>query len=163
MSTVTHNRAIRELVRRAYGDCNGLPCRLLHFHTEGHKDFAEVADCLAIIGGYNAFQAGRVIEALRPVFPRLSSVEIGREGSPVIYAYVPHWTHQAIGHEGYGMGEPLSDEARREIGADFIEAMRKARADELSVDEPDGHRWITSRADMRSLPHAPYKMRAWWD
>lgn len=132
------------LVALAYGDRQNPPraCRLLDFRTEGIVSFDEFSSLLQIAGPYNRFVPGVVEEAIRPIFPRLMSVEIGREGSPVVYAYVPFWRHQKIGHTD-GPGERIPEEERKALATEFLEAMRRASADELSGNE--------------------HRLRAWWD
>lgn len=135
----------RELVELAYGDCQTPPrsCRLLTFRTEAVVCYEELVDLLRVAGPYNAFDPEIVANEICAVFPRLSSVEFGREASPVLYAHVPYWTHQAIAWNGSGMGERISAEERSAITREFLEAMRRAEADELT-DEG-------------------YAARAWWD
>jgi hypothetical protein len=133
------------LVALAYGDCQRPPrgCRLLHFRTESITDFQEFCELLCLIGGYNAFDPQRVIGELRAIFPMLMSVEVGREGSPVIYASAPYWRHQAIEWSGAGSGERIPEGERSILKRSFLEAMRRAEADELS--------------------DSGYALRAWWD
>jgi len=133
------------LVALAYGDCQRPPkgCRLLSFRTEAISDTQDLAETLSLIGSYNAFRPGLVEAELRPFFPRLSGIEIGREGSPVLYAHLPYWTHQAIGWQGFGMGVRIPDEERSALGQAVLKAMERAHADELS---DNGH-----------------TLRAWWD
>lgn len=134
-----------DLVALAYGDCQEPPraCRLLHFVTETLTSWEEVRELLQVVGNYNAFSPEAVARELKPLFPYLSGVDIGREGSPVLYARVPHWTHQAINWKGGSMGSPIPPETRKALGESFLAAMRRAGADETS-DEG-------------------YVFRAWWD
>lgn len=133
------------LVALAYGDCQQprRACRLLTFRTELVTSMQHLAELLSLVPGYNAWDASRIIQELVPIFPRLSGVEFGREASPVLYATIPFWTHQAVKWSGSGMGERIPEETRRAIASDFLAAMERAEADELTF---DGHR-----------------ARAWWD
>jgi hypothetical protein len=134
------------LVALAYGDCQNPPrgCRLLNFRTESITDYQVFCEALSIVGtSYNGFDCRRVIAELRPIFPKLMSVEIGREGSPLIYAYPPYWTHQAIEWTGGDNGTRIPAEEREQLKKVFFEAMERANADEIS-DEG-------------------YALRAWWD
>lgn len=133
------------LVALAYGDCQNPPrgCRLLDFKTEAITDWQEFCELLGLVGPYNSFRPFRVINELRPLFSQLMSVEIGREASPVIYAHVPYWRHQAIEWRTGGSGDRIADEERRSLSSQFLAAMRRANADELSDED-----------------HA---LRAWWD
>lgn len=133
------------LVALAYGDCQNPPrgCRLLDFRTESLIDFQEFCDLMSLIGNYNRFDPARVIDEVRPLFPRLMTVEIGREGSPVIYAGIAYWRHQEIQSNGFGTPERIPELERKEVGTQFLKAMERTEADELTF---DGH-----------------KARAWWD
>lgn len=134
------------LVALAYGDCQNPArgCRLLNFKTEAVTDFQEFCELLSLVGPqYNAFRPTRVIHEIRPLFPKLMSVEIGREGSPAIYAHVPYWRNQAIEWASSGVNERIPDHERSDLSSQFLEAMRNAAADEAS-DEG-------------------YALRAWWD
>ena len=134
------------LVALAYGDRQNPPrgCRLLKFVSESITDFQECCELLSLVGPrYNAFNCTKVANELRPIFSKLMSVEIGREASPVIYAHVPYWRHQAIEWTGAGSGQPIPEEERQALTKAFLDAMRRADADELSDDG--------------------YAVRAWWD
>lgn len=134
---------LADLISLAYGDCQIPPrsCRLLDFRSEPVTDFDVLCEILRLVGRYNRFNPSKVLSELEPLFPRLSGVEIGRAGSPVIYARVPHWTHQAIRWCEPGMGTPLTDHHRHEIARSFMEAMRRAQADELSDDGATCRAW----------------------
>ena len=125
---------LADLICLAYGDCQAPPrgCRLLTFRSEPITDFGVLCEVLHLVGRYNRFNPATVLSELEPLFPRLSAVEVGREGSPVIYARVPHWTHQAVRWCQTGMGTPLTNQHRHEIGESFLGAMKRAQADELS-------------------------------
>lgn len=135
-----------ELMALAYGDCQTPPraCRLLDFRTEAITSLDECLALLEIVGPYGHFDPDRVGQELRPIFPRLMSLEIGREGSPVIYAAVPFWRHQEIRSNGLGPPEQIPADERKQLGDDFLKAMERAEADELSVINE-------------------YRHRAWWD
>ena len=133
------------LVALSYGDCQNPPrgCRLLDFRTESLTDFQEFCELMSLIGQYNRFDAIRVIDEIKPLFPRLMTVEVGREASPVIYAGIPYWRHQEIQANGFGLAERIPEVERKEVGTQFLKAMERTEADELTF---DGHR-----------------ARAWWD
>jgi hypothetical protein len=133
------------LVALAYGDCQNPPrgCRLLTFRTEILSSFQLCSEVMSLVPSYNAWCVRTVLRELGPVFPKLSGIEFGREGSPVIYADIPYWTHQASEWNGGGMGERILDEERKEAAKAFLDAMSRAQAHELTF---DGN-----------------KARAWWD
>lgn len=134
-----------ELMALAYGDTQKPPraCRLLTFRTETITSFDECLALLEIVGPYNLFDPVRVAQELRPIFSRLMSLEIGRESSPVIYAVVPFWKHQEIQSNGFGPPQRIPEDERKQLGGEFLRAMERAEADELSGDD--------------------YRYRAWWD
>jgi len=136
---------LAELIALAYGDCQKPPrsCRLLNFRSEPIQDFQVLSEVLSLIGPYNRFRPTAVLRELGPLFPKLSAIEIGRESSPVLYARVPYWTHQAIQWTGTGMGVQIAAGERNALGNGFLKAMERAEADSLSDD---------GRA-----------FRAWWD
>jgi len=158
--TATDARA--EFVRIGYDDAGAM-----HFRIGLPADFDGAAAIVeAGPSGYNGYRVDRALSALEQVWDQLSGVEFGREYSPVVYAVVPHWTHQAHGTPSPS-GEPLPEEWRRAIAVRFLELMREAGADEISwrgmpsgADVPAG--WYTGP---ESIPDdvRVYSMRAWWD
>ncbi len=133
------------LVALAFGDCQRPPrgCRSLSFKTEWISDAQEAYELLLVPSEYNAYQGESVWRELRPIFPKLMGIEIGRESSPVIYAYPAYWTHQAIEWAGAGDGTPIPPEERHAVKKSFFQAMERAKADEIS--------------------DTGYGLRAWWD
>lgn len=163
MTTATDTRA--DFVRLGYDRDGGAS---LHFRISLPADFDEAA---AIISagpdGYNGYDRETVLEELAKVWPDVNSVEFGREYSPVIYATVPFWPHQANGG-GYDSDEPLAEQFRKLTACRFLDAMKAAGADEISWrgapdaagNVPSG--WYTGP---ESIPDdvRVYSLRAWWD
>lgn len=133
------------LVALGYGDCQTpqLGTRSLQFRTELITDPQEAAELLCLPGSYNGYDGRRVWHELQPIFPKLMGIEIGREASPVIYASPAYWTHQMTEWTGAGSGTRIPTEGIDLIKRLFVEAMRRAHADEIG--------------DTGSA------MRAWWD
>lgn len=162
---------VAEFVKLGYGDSHDLSVRCLDFRTEGIGDFDTAAECLRVIDRYNGFDAERIIPALEHVWPAISSVQIGREYSPVIYAKIPHWTNQRNDWEGGGMGESHDSDTMAAIALAFLGAMAGADADELSVVTPKGHvffethdsRLVRGSQTIAAMEEKPYKLRVWWD
>lgn len=122
----------------------------------GRWEEAEAA--LQEIDQYNRFDVEKVAPALAAVFPKLGGLSIGAEGSPVIYADIPYWTNQQLGQRGGGERRRLTELERRQIGIDFLRAMRTAKADELSWQSGGGgHDFEWEQSEGTSL------VRAWWD
>lgn len=126
-------------VTLGYGDVFGLPVRSLHFRTERMRPEI-VTPLIRLVPQYNAFEGPAVADAVLLLRERgfISSVEFGREGSPVLYLYIPSW----VG----------TDEERRRLDDEEIEtaktavkqAMTELLADEIGEDVPN-------------------TIRAWWD
>ena len=96
-----------EILRRGYDE----DTRSLSFRVGFYRDWDAAFECLRIIDRYNDFNAERVIAALEPFAKDdgVSYIEVGREGSPVLYIK-------------YG---PLEE---------IAEALRNAAADELDIE-----------------------------
>lgn len=80
-------QARRQLVALCYGDCQTPPlaARSLHFRTE-RLSVREARSLLDVIGGYNRFEPDRTAAVLKAFEGNDHvTVEVGREGSPVIY------------------------------------------------------------------------------
>jgi hypothetical protein len=172
-STETRLRAaaadLIEFVRLGFHDCS------LDFKVRlGRAD--HLADVLNAAGDYNDFEPSRVFHALADVLPSVSSIEFGREASPVMYVEIPHWEHQAMGWDskatGRVNGERLDPEARTAAARKVADALKAAGADELSL-EPDWNfggtlnreqRWLgNGGADLPADLEGTIKLRAWWD
>ena len=93
---------------------------------------------------YNEFNGERVAAAVEKLRGRVSSVEFGREGSPVLYIELPYWTHQREETLPSGMGTRITDAQTEELVAEI----RKAFVGELKADEFS----VNSR-----------RVRIWWD
>ena len=63
-----------------------------------------------LVRGYNNFDGPKVSKTIGSVYDDAMHVEFGRERSPVLYVTLPFWTHQRIGSEYSGMGDPYSRE-----------------------------------------------------
>ncbi len=127
----------------SYGDCNGYNCRMLRFRTEPLKDIDEVKNMIYLIDNYNDFHPDVVASVVEEFIDDVMYLEIGRESSPVIYVYIPFWTHQQIKNRDDSMGRKLTDEEREKITYRVVKALRNAKADEVFPER--------------------YWVRAWWD
>jgi hypothetical protein len=128
-----------EFVRMGYAGAS------LDFRTQV-MDAGTFRECMAAIGGYNRFSGTAAADAIGAIFGELMSVDVGREGSVVLYLYVPFTAQQRIGtSEG---SEPIPDEEREAL-AERIRALgRELHADEIDAMDFDGR---------------PYRIRLWWD
>jgi hypothetical protein len=147
--TKTINQDAVELIRRVYGDSNGLNSRSLDFKSEGFRNFEEFSAALRTIGQYNAFDPEAVIAKLKDVWPKLMDVKIAREGSPALYFGIPYWTNQQIGWEARYVGKVadayrLTTEQRSEITQELSAIIADLEADEVEETKYEG-------------------LRVWWD
>lgn len=104
----------------------------------------QAAPLIRLVNKYNEFDGERVAAAVDALRGRVSSVEFGREGSPVLYLRLPFWTHQIEGAMATGPGTKISDAAIEKQVVD----LRKIFVDELKADEFSVER---------------RRVRVWWD
>jgi len=103
---------LADLVRHAFGDVQDppLPVSFPDFLTDRLVEWTDVANCLDAIGLHDAFDPRDVAQELRPIFPDLMDVRVGRQEDIVIVAFIPFWTHQAAGWSG---GDEIGRRLRR--------------------------------------------------
>jgi len=130
----------------------------------------EVKAVLDGFGGWDNYVPDKILEAMTTIWPEVSSVQMGVEGSPVIYIQIPLWlsqirrneakhqiTHeQALEHNLYVIGE--GDESIEELGkrtAAFT-GNRRLTEDErkeiMSMVYKAFNCWVEERPDDRSGP-----------
>lgn len=112
------------------------------------RDFEQFCEFARVIGTINAFDAERVIAAIEPVVPRLVSVEIGRELSPVIHAR-PKMDYAA----------PDAHERAAADANAFVRAARTARASEVG----EVYRGLLPPGVEYGPQDHVVRLRAWWD
>jgi hypothetical protein len=105
---------------------------------------AQAAPLIRLVKAYNEFQGEPVAAAVAALRGRVSGVEFGREGSPVLYLELPHWTHQREETAAAGPGSRIPDAEHDQ----FVAELRRVfvtglKADEFSVDRR--------------------RVRIWWD
>jgi hypothetical protein len=105
---------------------------------------AQAAPLIRLVKEYNEFQGERVASAVEKFRGRVSAVEFGREGSPVLYFELPYWSHQreeaTSDAERTKISEAENDLLVSELKSLFVTELH---ADEFSV---NGRR-----------------VRVWWD
>jgi hypothetical protein len=106
----------------------------------------QAAQLVRVVPEYGKFKGDRVAEGILRFAGRVSGVQFGREGSPVLYIHLPYWTHQTEGPINRGKGSRISDEENERLVAE----LRKVFVSELGAQEfgPDE---INKR-----------KIRIWW-
>lgn len=92
---------------------------------------AQAAHLSEMVPEYRTFRGKPVAEAIRRPAGRVSGVQFGREGPPVVYIELPYWTHQREGPLSAGTGTRISDEEN----AKFVEELRAIFVGELGAEE----------------------------
>lgn len=107
---------------------------------------AQAAELVRVVPEYGSFRGAAVAEGIKQFAGRVSSVEFGREGSPVLYVQLPYWTHQREGPIPREKGARIPDEESNQL----VEELRKVFVAGLGAEEfgPD-------TIDKR-------KIRIWW-
>lgn len=109
--------------------------------------------------GCNNFDPAKVADTIGVIFDDASEIEIGAEGSPVLYVHLPFYTHQRMGAEWQGMGERYTDEQRQAFAHRVIAWARSMDADEISV-----YQYPPTDSPVWNKPgERPYRVRIWWD
>lgn len=104
---------------------------------------AQAVALIRLVPNYNEFNGERVAAEVEKLRGRVSGIEFGREGSPVLYLELPYWTHQRE-ESKEAAGTKVSDEETSR----FITELRRTFVDELKADE-----FQVSRR----------RVRVWWD
>ena len=107
---------------------------------------AQAAPLVLVVPEYGSFKGPLVAEGIKRFSGRVSSVQFGREGSPVLYIDLPYWTHQREGPFPRENGTRISEEEN----ARLVEELRNVFVGGLAAEEfgPD-------RINKR-------RIRIWW-
>ena len=106
----------------------------------------QAAELVLVVPEYGSFKGGLVADGIKRFSHRVSSVQFGREGSPVLYIDLPYWTHQREGPFPRENGTRISEADNSRL----VEELRKVFVDELAAEEfgPD--------------PINKRRIRIWW-
>jgi len=130
-------------VKIAYGLHEGQRFQATEFLTPRLRT-SQAAPLIRLVTHYNEFDGERVANAVSSLKGRVSGVEFGREGSPVLYIELPFWTHQREeanpAEKGAKINDAQSDAFANELRALFVDQLK---ADEFSVNRR--------------------RVRIWWD
>jgi hypothetical protein len=77
------------------------------------------------------FKGAEVAKGIQRFSGRVSSIQFGREGSPVLYIDLPYWTHQREGPLTKVAGQRISDQENQQL----VRELRKVFVDELQAEE----------------------------
>lgn len=138
----------------------------LGFHSVKCLDFrlhigdqANLVAAIEAVGGpRNRFDPARLVGALDELVPHADRYEFGREGSPVLYVYLPAWYPGRQSGETYHATTPDERVEHAQAVLDWGERMR---ADERTVrqDAPVG----VDPDITRNPGENPRVVRLWWD
>ena len=145
--TSVHLAKALEFVRLGFGDLadDQFQFRSLNFLTD-ELTTKEAEIVIGELGEFNAFKGSSVANAITRFHGRVKCWVFGREGSPVLYAYIPFWTHQIEGQDSLVRGERLADHSRKQLVADITKLFKhELGADDVTSDETQD------------------QIRIWWD
>ncbi len=130
-------KRLKQIFRFAYHDD-----LLLHFRCN-RVDTDTAMELVDVIGGYNNFNPDLVKEAMKCFQGRVMRYEIGREYSPVIYIWLPYWTHQRE-NSPLTSGEYIPEDDQERLKKEIMQTFGRAGPDEVSE-------WVKN------------VLRFWWD
>jgi hypothetical protein len=136
-------QAAEAFVRLGFGLNEGQRFQATAFLTPFLRT-TQAAPLIRLVKEYNEFNGERVAAAVEKLRGRISGLEFGREGSPVLYIELPHWTHQREEAETNVQGNRITDAENDRL----VEELRQVFVGDLKADEfgVDGRR-----------------VRVWWD
>jgi hypothetical protein len=86
---------------------------------------------IKLVRQYNSFEGERVAAAVQQLRGRVSGVEFGRDGSPVLFIELPYWTHQREETLTEGMGTKIPDSENEQL----VSELRRTFVTELKASE----------------------------
>ena len=134
-----------EFVRNGYGDEFSRKFSSYSFRTQELRT-NQVQQLVRLIKSYRSFNGEAVAQAITTFEGRVTSMQFGRELSPVLYVQLPHWTHQRE-------MSPKDAERRRipdDENAKLVAELRRRFVEELQASE-----FGPERGD-------PRRIRVWW-
>jgi hypothetical protein len=133
----------RTFVRLAYGQDRQSGFQSTLFLTPRLRT-VQAEQLVRLVGDYNNFNGQKAADALLQLRGKVSGVEFGREGSPVIYIELPFWTHQREETAWSGQGTRISDSESAALVSEIRQLfVNQLKADEFSVEKR--------------------RVRIWWD
>jgi hypothetical protein len=114
--------AAEQFVRLAFGPhlAGGRNFQAVNFLTD-RLSSDQASQLVQMIPEYRTFKGPAVALAVGRFKGRVSAVEFGREGSPVLYFELPYWTHQREGPVAKGRGSKISDEENSKLVSELRE------------------------------------------
>lgn len=106
----------------------------------------QASQLVQLVPEYGRFNGALAAKALLRFSGRVSSVQFGREGSPVLYIDLPYWTHQREGPVIKAAGIRISEEENGQM----IQELKQVFVGDLHADE-----FSTDQVRKRTV-------RIWW-
>jgi hypothetical protein len=92
----------------------------------------QAAQLIQLVPQYGKdFKGAEVAKGIQRFAGRVSSVQFGREGSPVLYVELPYWSHQREGPITKGVGSRISDEENQQL----VQELRNVFVNQLLAEE----------------------------
>ncbi len=89
---------------------------------------------IKLVKQYNEFEGERVAAALQQLRGKVSGIEFGRDGSPVLFIELPYWTHQREETLTEGIGVKIEDKETDQLVAQLKQVfVAELKASEFSV------------------------------
>ena len=134
--------AAETFVRIGFGLESGKHFQATSFMTTRLRT-VQAQQLIRIVKSYNDFEGEKVAAALGRFRGKVSAVEFGRSGSPLLYIELPHWTHQREETIPAGMGTRISEELNQQL----VEELRQTFVVELNA---------------RDFSENKRRVRIWW-
>ena len=89
---------------------------------------------IKLVKQYNDFEGEKVAAAVQQLRGRVSGIEFGRDGSPVLFIELPYWTHQREETLTESMGTKIEDKENDQFVAQLKQVfVTELKASEFSV------------------------------
>ena len=94
----------------------------------------QAAPLIKLVKQYNEFEGEKVAAAVQQLRGKVSGIEFGRDGSPVLFIELPYWTHQREETLTEGMGTKIEDKENDKFVAELKQVfVTDLKASEFSV------------------------------
>jgi hypothetical protein len=89
---------------------------------------------IKLVKQYNEFEGEKVAAAVQQLRGKVSGIEFGRDGSPVLFIELPYWTHQREETLTEGVGTKIEDKENDQFVAQLKHVfVTELKASEFSV------------------------------
>lgn len=127
----------------------------------------ELREALNTFGQYNRFNPDKITDVIMKHKDFISRIEVGLEGSVVIYITFASWSNQLWAKESvWGKSESLDKLDKLASQKLLLREMLDNHCDELSSTSLDGKEFKTTwyqYNNINSIGKLIYRLRLWWD